>query len=198
MLRYPRSTGRFSTEDPHATPVDALKGEYSRLLSVMQVREECQKLVDEVAVKLIGYKTRYQPVTDAIGVPILFIGPSFEREGSSNFSLNPAQGWPLHSTSKIIPHNGPFPNWFSAAIAAYKIDGLDKVGAANWTWEMLCFSGEKLNGFGYRDEHHMHSLTCGAAPISRCAVSTPVTISSIRTRSSSARHHPGRKRSSRF
>ena len=138
-------------------PFDALKGEYGQLLSVMQVREECRKLVDEVAVKLIGYKTRYQPVTDAIGVPVLFIGPSFEREGSSNFALNPAQGWPLHSTSKIIPHNGPFPNWFSAAIAAYKIDGLDKVGRDNWTWELICFSGEKLNGFGYRDEHHMHS-----------------------------------------
>ena len=138
-------------------PFDILKAEYTHLLSVMQVRPECQKMVDEVAVRLIGYKTRYQPVTDAIGVPVLFIGPSFEREGSSNFNLNPAQGWPLHSTSKIIPHNGPFPNWYSAAIAAYRIDGLDKVGRDNWTWELICYYGEKLNGFGYRDFHHMHS-----------------------------------------
>jgi len=140
-----------------ADAFSALKGEYTRLLSAMVVRPECQKLVDEVAVKLVGYKTRYQPVTDAIGVPVIFIGPSFEREGSSNFNLNPAQGWPLHSTSRIIPHNGPFPNWFSAAIAAYRIDGLDKVGPGNWTWELICYYGEKLNGFGYRDEHHMHS-----------------------------------------
>jgi lysozyme family protein len=123
----------------------------------MVVREECRHLVDEVAVKLIGNKPRYQPVTNAIGIPVIFIGPSFEREGSSNFNLNPAQGWPLHSTSKIIPHNGPFPNWFSAAIAAYKIDGLDKVGLSNWTWELLCYYGEKLNGFGYRDWHKMHT-----------------------------------------
>jgi lysozyme family protein len=138
-------------------PFDNLKAEYTHLLSVMQVRPECAKEVDEVAVKLVGYKTRYQPVTDAIGVPILFIGPSFEREASSNFNLNPAQGWPLHSTSKDVPHNGPFPNWFSAAIAAYKIDGLDKVGRDNWIWELICYYGEKLNGFGYRDVHHMHS-----------------------------------------
>lgn len=138
-------------------PFDALKAEYTNLLSVMQVREECRKLVDEVAVKLIGYKTRYQPVTDAIGVPVIFIGPSFEREASSNFNLNPAQGWPLHSTSKWIPHNGPFQNWFSAAIAAYKIDGLDKVGAENWTWEHICYAGESLNGFGPRDVHHIHT-----------------------------------------
>ena len=138
-------------------PFDLLKAEYTHLLSVMQVRQECRKLVDEVAVKLVGYKTRYQGVTDAIGVPAIFIGPSFEREARSNFNLNPAQGWPLHSTSKIIPHNGPFPNWLSAAIAAYKIDGLDQVGAGNWTWEKICFYGEKLNGFGYRDVHHMHS-----------------------------------------
>ena len=138
-------------------PFSVLKPEYTHLLAAMQVRPECQKLVDEVAVKLDGYKTRYQPVTNADGVPVVFIGPSFEREASSNFNLNPAQGWPLHSISKWIPHNGPFPNWQAAAIAAYRLNGLDKVGAANWTWELICYYGELFNGFGYRDFHHMHS-----------------------------------------
>jgi lysozyme family protein len=138
-------------------PFEILKPEYSQLLSAMAVREECRHLVDEVAVKLGSYRTRYQPVTDAIGVPVIFIGPSFEREGSSNFNLNPAQGWPLHSTSKIIPHNGPFPNWKSAAIAAYRLNGLDRIGAGNWTWELLCYYGESFNGFGPRDFHHMHT-----------------------------------------
>lgn len=138
-------------------PFEVLKPEYAHLLSVMAVREECRRSVDTVAARLLGYKSRYQPVTDAIGVPVIFIGPSFEREGSSNFNLNPAQGWPWRSTSKIIPHNGPFPSWFAAALAAYRIDGLDQVGAGNWTWELLCYFGEKLNGFGYRDNYRMHT-----------------------------------------
>jgi lysozyme family protein len=138
-------------------PFEILRPEYSQLLTAMVIRPEKKKLVDDVAVKLCGFRSHYEPVTAAIGVPVVFIATSFEREGSSNFTKNPAQGWPLNSKSKIIPHNGPFRTWFAAAIAAYKIDGLDKIGAGNWTWEHICFGGESLNGFGYRDEHHTHT-----------------------------------------
>jgi lysozyme family protein len=138
-------------------PFNALKSEYSHLLAAMAVREECVHRVDEVAVKLLGYKSRYQPVSDENGVPVILIAALFEREASSNFSKNPAQGWPLSSCSKIIPHNGPFANWKSAALAAYHLNHLDQVGQANWTWELMCFYGEMFNGFGYRDYHHMHS-----------------------------------------
>lgn len=138
-------------------PFPILKPEYTALLAAMAVRPECKKLVDEVAVKLIGFKTRYEPVSAQDGVPVIFMAPSFEREASSNFNLNPAQGWPLHSFSKWIPHNGPFQTWQAAAIAAYHLNGLDKVGADNWSWELICFYGETFNGFGYRDVHRMHS-----------------------------------------
>ncbi len=138
-------------------PFEVLKPEYSQLLSLMAIRPECRETIDHVAVKLIGYRTRYESVTAANGVPVVFIGPSFEREASSRFNLNPAQGWPLTSISKIIPHNGPFRTWFDAAIAAYHLNGLDQVGAGNWTWELICYYGELFNGFGYRDKHRMHS-----------------------------------------
>jgi lysozyme family protein len=138
-------------------PITALTREYTGLLAVMVVREDHKSLVDQVATKLLTHKSLYLEVTAADGVPVAFIGPSFEREASSNFNLNPAQGWPLHSTSKWIPHNGPFKDWKSAAIAAYRLNGLDKVGADNWTWPLICYYGELFNGFGYRDFHHMHS-----------------------------------------
>jgi lysozyme family protein len=138
-------------------PFTALKPEYSQLLAAMTVRPECKHEVDQVATKLLGYKSRYQAVTAVDGVPVVFVGPSFEREASSNFKLNPAQGWPLNSISKWIPHNGPFPDWQSSAIAAYHLNGLDKVGEANWTWELICYYGESFNGWGYRDYHHMHT-----------------------------------------
>ena len=138
-------------------PFTRLKPEYSSLLNAMTVRPECRDLVNHVAVRLISFKNRYAPVTAAIGVPAVFIGPSFEREASSDFNKNPAQGWPLTSRSRDIPHNGPFRTWLAAALAAYHLNGLDKVGAGNWTWEHVCFYGEMFNGFGYRDFHHMHS-----------------------------------------
>jgi lysozyme family protein len=138
-------------------PFEVLKPEYARLLLAMQVREECRAMVDHSAAKLLGFKSRYQEVSAQNGVPIVFMAASFEREASSDFTKNPAQGWPLNSISRDIPHNGPFSNWPAAALAAYHLNGLDKVGAANWTWELICFYGELFNGMGYRDYHHMHS-----------------------------------------
>jgi lysozyme family protein len=123
----------------------------------MKPRPECAHEIDQVANKLLGFKAHYQPVSDQDGVPVIFIATSFEREASSRFNLNPAQGWPLSSTSKWIPHNGPFRDWYTAAIAAYHLNGLDKIGKDNWTWELICFYGELFNGFGYRDYHRMHS-----------------------------------------
>lgn len=138
-------------------PFEVLRPEYSQLLSLMVVRPECREMVDKTAAKLLGYKSRYEAVTAQNGVPVVFIAPSFEREASSNFSKNPAQGWPLTSISRLVPQNGPFRTWFDAAIAAYHLNGLDQVGAGNWTWELICFYGEIFNGMGYRDYHHMHT-----------------------------------------
>lgn len=138
-------------------PFDILRPEYSQLLSVMTVRPECKSQIDKAAVKLLSLKTRFDPVFQQDGVPIVFMATSFEREASSNFNLNPAQGWPWRTRSHIIPNNGPFPSWLAAALEAYHLNGLDQVGRDNWTWELLCFYGELFNGFGYRDFHHMHT-----------------------------------------
>ena len=138
-------------------PFTILKPEYTGLLAAMVVRPECEKEVDRTATKLLAFKSRYLEVSNADGVPVVFIAASFEREASSNFGRNPAQGWPLTSVSRDVPHNGPFRTWYDAAIAAYHLNGLDRVGKGNWTWELICFYGELFNGFGYRDFHRMHS-----------------------------------------
>jgi len=138
-------------------PFEILKPEYSQLLSAMIIRKECREVVDHVALKLIGYKTRYEAVSAKNGVPVVFIATSFERESTSDFTRNAAQGWPLTSISRDVPHNGPFRTWADSAIAAYHLNALDQVGASNWTWELICFYGELFNGMGYRDFHHMHS-----------------------------------------
>jgi lysozyme family protein len=114
--------------------------------------------VNETAERLLKYLDHYQPVTAKDGVPAVFIASSFEREASSNFRDNPAQGDPLDRVSHNVPRGmGPYtgPNaWVNAAIDAYHLDDLDKVGAGNWTWPRFCYEGEKFNGFGPRMRGH--------------------------------------------
>lgn len=131
-------------------PFAALAPEYTSLLSRMQITRVAA--VHAAAVKLIAFidAGRYEAGCEATGVPQIVAAASFEREASSNFNLNPAQGAPLHERSRIIPHNGPFRDWTTAQIAAYRIDGLDKVGAANWSWAVACYEEESFNGWGYR------------------------------------------------
>lgn len=142
----------------HETPAPfaALRAEYSALLARMRITRA--PAVENAAQKLIRFidAGRYKAGCDATGVPQIVAAASFEREASSNFSLNPAQGAPLHQRSTIIPHNGPFATWTEAQIAAYQIDDLDKVGAANWSWEIACYYEERFNGFGPRN-HGRHT-----------------------------------------
>ena len=131
-------------------PFASLSPEYTSLLARMQITRVAK--VNAAAKKLIGLidAGHYKAGCDATGVPQIVAAASFEREASSNFNLNPAQGAPLHQRSTIIPHNGPFNTWTEAQEAAYELDGLDKIGAANWDWQHACYEEELFNGFGYR------------------------------------------------
>jgi len=139
-----------------STAFEQLKPEYTSLLSHMRITRQAE--ID------LTVNTRHHPLPlldfivdgnyhagcNATGVPEIWAAASFEREASSNFALNPAQGWPLHSRSRDVPYNGPFQNWTQAQIAAYRLDGLDRIGKANWSWERACYETEAFNGFGYR------------------------------------------------
>ncbi|HXW26777.1 MAG TPA: peptidoglycan-binding protein [Xanthobacteraceae bacterium] len=138
-------------------PFESLEGEYESLLARMQVTRQSE--VDFVAKKLMNFVTqgRYKEVSDKLQIPQIFIATSFERESSSDFRCSPAQGDRWDRVSVNVPKGrGPFPNWTAAAIDAYTLDHLDKVGAANWTWARFCYEGELFNGFGYRS-HGVHT-----------------------------------------
>lgn len=137
-------------------PITALTPEYDHLLASMvitriaEIEETVRSRTRPPSLLASVDAGRYTPGCQQTGVPISWAAASFEREASSNFNLNPAQGWPLNSRSRWIPHNGPFPNWTAAQIAAYAIDGLTKVGKENWSWAAACYYAEAFNGFGYR------------------------------------------------
>lgn len=137
-------------------PFSVLKPEYTKLLAAMKTTKVRE--VNDTARRLLRNKHLYEPVSNKTGIPMGFIAASFEREASSNFSRSPAQGDPWNKKSTHVPKGrGPFDSWEAAALDAYHLNGLDKVGAGNWTWELACFYGEIFNGLGYRDWHHMRS-----------------------------------------
>lgn len=137
-------------------PYELLKAEYATRLAAMTIvrREE----VTATAQRLLGNMRYYQPVSAKTGIPVIWIAASFEREASSDFRRSPAQGDFYNRVSTHVPKGrGPFKTWEEAALDAYHLNALDKVGKDGWSWELMCFYGELFNGFGYRDFHHMPS-----------------------------------------
>lgn len=129
-------------------------------LAAMKILPSRAAEFDAVADKLVRFYMRraYGDVAQATGVPLPWIAASFEREATSNFSLSPAQGDPWDRVSWHVPKGrGPFTSWPAAAKDAYGLNGLDKIGAANWTWALAAYYAELFNGFGYRDFHRMRS-----------------------------------------
>lgn len=138
-------------------PFSVLEPEYSRLLARMILTRAMS--INVTARRLLSFVQdgKYAAVSDRLGIPQIFIATSFERESSSNFRDSPAQGDPWDRVSVHVPRGrGPFPNWTAAAIDAYTLDHLDRVGKSNWTWARFCYEGELFNGFGYR-AHGVHS-----------------------------------------
>jgi lysozyme family protein len=143
-------------------PFPVLQAEYESWVAGAEVRPECRKLVDSIAERLLAHfdAGHYVRVSTLTNIPIIWMATSFEREASSNFRLNPAQGDPLDSISTHVPRGlGPYAEpgaWDKAALVAYHIDGIDLVGPG-WTWARACYEWEAMNGFGYRDFHRMRS-----------------------------------------
>ena len=143
-------------------PFEVLAPEYQDLLSKCvidpgrepELRSRCGVILDRAQTT---HGAEWRSVTDATGVPLLWGVPSNEREDSSDYTRSPAQGDRWDRVSVNVPRGlGPYLNWGASAVAAYKIDHLDRVGAANWTWARACYEGELFNGFGPRN-HGKHS-----------------------------------------
>ena len=139
---------------------DALRPGIEADLAAMKILPSRERDFDAAADKLVRLYMRsaYGDVPQTTGIPLPWIAASFDREASSDFSRSPAQGDPWDRVSVRVPKGrGPFRSWSEAAKDAYHLNGLDRVGAANWTWALGYYYAELFNGFGYRDWHHMRS-----------------------------------------
>ncbi len=136
-------------------PFEALAGEYTSLLAAMQVaparQGELARRAQEVIELAEKHRDEWTEVEGKTGVPRVWGIASFERESSSDYSRSPAQGDRWDQVSKNVPRGlGPYRCWGDACIAAYRLDHLDQVGAAAWSWPRALYEDELFNGFGYR------------------------------------------------
>lgn len=139
-------------------PFELLRAEYFALLGGMKITRNAD--IEATAKRLMENvnEGHYKSVSDKTGIPQIWIAASFEREASSNFARSPAQGDRWDHVSVNVPRGrGPFMSWEEAALDAYHLNGLDKVGADNWSWPLACYYGELFNGFGYRDYRGIRS-----------------------------------------
>ena len=137
-------------------PSQIIVPEYEALFASVQIVPSRLAEVNETCERILRHFDAgdYGTVADETGIPFLLIGPSFERESGTDFTRSPAQGDRWNQVSRDVPRGlGPYASWHDAAVAAYKIDGLSAVGAANWTYGLISYYDEAFNGFGYRDYH---------------------------------------------
>jgi lysozyme family protein/peptidoglycan hydrolase-like protein with peptidoglycan-binding domain len=129
-----------------------LKPEYADLWQRVEVRSDRVAAVNQIATRLLGFKSRYQSVSRTTDVPWFVIAVIHNRESDANFATYLGNGEPLNRTTRLVPAGrGPFASWEAGAIDALAVDHLDKI--TDWTPERACYAFETFNGFGYRNQH---------------------------------------------
>lgn len=129
-----------------------LKPEYVRDLSIARINswreEECNRRA-EIILKL---KKRYKRISNATGVPIVWIMAINERESGSKMRTYLGNGQALNRRTTQEPRGrGPFHSWEEGALDALRLHKLDQVD--EWDWPRMMYQAEKYNGFGPRMHH---------------------------------------------
>ena len=140
-----------------ANDFPSLKAEYADLWQRMQIRPERVTEVNAIAIRLIGFKSRYQQVTAMTRVPWFIIAVLHQREASADFAGVLHNGEKIIGTgrlTRLVPANrGPFSTWEESAVDALTMSPHKLQQVDSWTIERACYEIERYNGFGYRNLH---------------------------------------------
>lgn len=149
-----------------APTLSVMRPIYEKLWSGMAYRDGIDRVADKTALRLLSNLPRYMAMQERFGIPAAFLMVTHERESGGNWDTYAGNGDPLHNRqgaplkSVNVPANrGPFKNYEDGAYDAYCVlQGLDKIGIANWDEARLCYFMEAFNGWGYWLYHgHMPS-----------------------------------------
>lgn len=118
------------------------------VLTITRASTAAHRAVQLVTPEVLDH---FRPVHEKLGIPIVWMVTSFERESGSNFTRSPAQGDRWDRVSVNVPRGqGPYKSWAEAAEWAYKHDGINK-NSSPWDEAYSCYAEEKFNGFGPRN-----------------------------------------------
>ena len=135
-------------------PFEVLEPEYIKRLSVLKITRPSS--VHKRAAAILRRPeviANFKPVQEALGIPMVWMICSFERESGLDFRTSPAQGDRWDRVSVNVPRGvGPFKSFTDAAIWSYKYDHLD-TNKFPWSWPYMSYRWEAFNGFGPRDYH---------------------------------------------
>jgi lysozyme family protein/uncharacterized protein YcbK (DUF882 family) len=135
---------------------EALADEYVRFFAGADFKSvEAQRVVSQLADKVLEFKPRYQKVGDPLGVPWWFIAAIHMLESTFNFETHLHNGDPLTARTFRVPAGrprvwNPPQDWESSARDALQRLELD--GQRDWSLPRALFRWEAYNGFGYRPQ----------------------------------------------
>jgi lysozyme family protein len=146
---------------PKISLTDALRKEYEDLFNSCIVRPERAAFVNDIVNKLLANKSRYERVSNALGVPWAFIAVIHNMEASQNFSRHLHNGDPLTARTVQVPAGRPKTGqppftWEDSAIDAISMKGLGS--KTDWSLAGTLYQLEGYNGWGYR-LYHAHVLS---------------------------------------
>lgn len=132
---------------------EQLKAGYTNLWNGVKVTRQAPARAE--AQKILNNKTRYKQLEAKTGVPWFCIGIIHTREAGSvdvgRFLCCLHNGQKIIGTGRkttIVPiGKGPFATFEDAAI-----DALQGYKGTKWSVELLAYTLEKFNGFGYRNK----------------------------------------------
>ena len=126
----------------------SVRTSYANNWAAMKVTPSLIPQLQALTKRFAAYRTRYEQVQQATGVPWYFIAIVHERESDTDFDTYLGNGDPLNRKTKHVPAGrGPFKTWEDGAIDALRYQGLDKW--KDWSLEGTLYQFEAYNGWGY-------------------------------------------------
>lgn len=140
---------------------EALRREYASLFNTCIIRTEGMRAVDGIVARLQANKTRYQNVSETLGIPWGFVAVIHNMEASLNFTKHLHNGDPLTNRTVHVPAGMPKKGdppftWEESASDALSLKGLGS--QTDWTLAGTLYQLERYNGWGYR-LYHTHVLS---------------------------------------
>lgn len=127
------------------------------------------KEIEKVAALVLGFKSIYDPVEVATGVPWYVVGAIDCREENFNHHGYLGNGDPIYKPTIHVPRGrGPFGSWYDGAIDAFRLDGMNHIPrGGHWDIVTALIKCEGYNGLGYAAHGLPSPYVWGATNIQR-------------------------------